>query len=236
MSQVPRPYRERPARLPGAVLWTRTTDGGPYRVLPDGCMDLLWIEGELVVAGPDTRAYVSASEPGVRLAGIRFAPGIGPELLGVPAREVRDARVPLADLWSLSRSRRLADRIGSAPDPGRALDAAVVSLSDRHGRLDTTADRVVAVVISGLRRGAGVRAIARTAGLSERQLHRRCLDAFGYGPKVLARVLRMNEALDRARSGLPLAQVAAATGYADQAHLTREVKALTGVPPRVLLD
>jgi AraC-like DNA-binding protein len=66
-------------------------------------------------------------------------------------------------------------------------------------------------------------------------LHRRCLDAFGYGPKMLARVLRMNAALDRARAGLALAEVAAVSGYADQAHLTREVKALAGVTPSVLL-
>ena len=124
MSQVPEPYRERAARLPGAILWTRTTDGTGQRVLPDGCMDLLWIEGELVVAGPDTSAYVDNSEPGIRYAALRFAPGTGPGFLGVPAREVRDTRVPLVDLWSIGRSRRLADRINKAPDAGLALEQA----------------------------------------------------------------------------------------------------------------
>jgi AraC-like DNA-binding protein len=52
---------------------------------------------------------------------------------------------------------------------------------------------------------------------------------------MLDRVLRLNLALDRARAGLSLAEVAARTGYADQAHFTRDVKALTGVPPRALL-
>jgi AraC-like DNA-binding protein len=52
---------------------------------------------------------------------------------------------------------------------------------------------------------------------------------------MLDRVLRLNLALDRARTGLPLTEVAAQTGYADQAHFTRDVKALTGVPPRTLL-
>jgi AraC-like DNA-binding protein len=230
VSQVPEPYRERAARLPGAILWTRTTDGTGQRVLPDGCMDLLWIEGELVVAGPDTSAYVDNSEPGIRYAALRFAPGTGPGFLGVPAREVRDTRVPLADLWSIGRSRRLADRISTAPDAGLALEQAAVKLFDRPP------DRLAAQVLSGVRRGVGVRDLAGSAGLSERQLHRRCLDAFGYGPKMLARVLRMNAALDRARAGLALAEVAAVSGYADQAHLTREVKALAGVTPSVLLS
>jgi AraC-like DNA-binding protein len=58
--------------------------------------------------------------------------------------------------------------------------------------------------------------------------------AFGYGPKTLARVLRMRRALRLARGGVSLAEVAARCGYADQAHLAREVKDLAGVPITVL--
>ncbi|TCN44318.1 AraC-like DNA-binding protein [Kribbella orskensis] len=222
------PYRERVARMPGAVVWTRTTDGGPYRILPDGCMDLLWVEGKLVVAGPDTRAYLGTAEPGTRYAAIRFAPGTAPGFLGVPAKEILDRRVALSDLWSPGLSRRLADRIGRSPDPTTTLEDAVADLFNEP-------DRLVSHVLRGIRRGVAVPALAGDVGLSERQLHRRCLDAFGYGPKMLDRVLRMNLALDRARTGLSLAEVAARTGYADQAHFTRDVKALAGVPPRTLL-
>ncbi|MEV8373494.1 helix-turn-helix transcriptional regulator [Kribbella sp. NPDC056861] len=222
-------YRERAAALPGAVLWARTADGEAYRVLPDGCMDLLWIEGELAVAGPDSRAHVGAAEAGVRYAGLRFAPGTAPGFLGVPAREVLDQLVPLGEIWSPGRSRRLADRIGRAAIPALALEEVAGEL------FDEAPDRLVGQVLRGVRRGVAVPALAGSVGLSERQLHRRCLDAFGYGPKMLDRVLRLNLALDRARAGLSLAEVAARTGYADQAHFSRDVKALTGVPPRTLL-
>jgi AraC-like DNA-binding protein len=103
------------------------------------------------------------------------------------------------------------------------------------GLFDEPPDRLVGQVLRGIRRGVAVPALAGSVGLSERQLYRRCLDAFGYGPKMLDRVLRMNAALERARAGLGLAEVAVQTGYADQAHFTRDVKALTGVPPRTLL-
>jgi AraC-like DNA-binding protein len=229
VSRNPEAYRERAAKLPGAVLWTRTADGGAYRILPDGCMDLLWVEGELIVAGPDSRAYLGKSETGTRYAAIRFAPGTAPGFLGVPAREILDTRVPLAEVWSPTRSRRLADRIGRAAEPAVALEESTVAL------FDEPPDRLVGQVLRGVRRGVAVPALAGSVGLSERQLYRRCLDAFGYGPKMLNRVLRMNAALDRARTGLSLAEVAARTGYADQAHFTRDVKALTGVPPRTLL-
>jgi AraC-like DNA-binding protein len=79
-----------------------------------------------------------------------------------------------------------------------------------------------------------VAAIADTLDLSARQLHRRSLDAFGYGPKTLARVLRMHRALDLARTGVPLAETAFRSGYADQSHLAREVKAFAGVPVTAL--
>lgn len=226
----PGKYSERPAKLPGgAVVWVRTADGGAYRILPDGCMDLLWVEGELVVAGPDSRAYMGESEAGTRFAAIRFAPGTAPGFLGVPAREILDTRVPLRELWSPARSRRLADRVGLAADPAVALEEAVVGL------FEEPPDRLVGQVLGGIRRGVAVPTLAGSVGLSERQLYRRCLDAFGYGPKMLDRVLRMNAALDRARAGLGLAEVAVQTGYADQAHFTRDVKALAGVPPRTLL-
>jgi AraC-like DNA-binding protein len=229
VSYAPQPYRERAARLPGAVLWTRIADGGSFRILPDGCMDLLWIEGELLVAGPDTEAYITPSEYGARCAAIRFAPGTAPGFLGVPAREVVNHRVPLAELWSPNRARRLADRIGRT-SPASGLEDAAIAL------FDEPPDRLVGEVVRGVRGGVAVQALAGSIGLSERQLHRRCLDAFGYGPKMLDRVLRMNRALDRARTGLALAAVAVQAGYSDQAHFTREVKALTGVPPRVLLQ
>ena len=102
----------------------------------------------------------------------------------------------------------------------------------------TDAPRRSVAAIAGaraLRRGASVARTAELVGLGERQLHRRCQDAFGYGPKTLARILRLGRALDLARSGVPAATVAASTGYADQAHLSREVRDLAGVPLRALL-
>ena len=77
--------------------------------------------------------------------------------------------------------------------------------------------------------------MAGRLGMGTRQLHRRCLPAFGYGPRRLSRVMRFGRALEEIRSGAPLAQMAAACGYADQAHLSREVRALAGTTPMGLL-
>ncbi len=85
------------------------------------------------------------------------------------------------------------------------------------------------------RQGGRVASMAAEIGLTERQLHRRCLAAFGYGAKVLQRVLRFDRAIRLARGGAGLADVAYRAGYADQPHLTREVRALAGVSPTELL-
>jgi AraC-like DNA-binding protein len=77
--------------------------------------------------------------------------------------------------------------------------------------------------------------VAVELGVSARQLHRRISDAVGYGPKVLARVLRFRRL--QALSPAPLAELALDAGYADQAHMTAEVTELAGVSPvRFLKD
>ncbi|MFG3505384.1 DUF6597 domain-containing transcriptional factor [Streptomyces sp. NPDC047821] len=219
-----RVYEERPSRLDGAVVWTRAAGpAAPFSVLPDGCMDLLWSDGRLYVAGPDTRAYVPEN-PGARYAGVRFAPGDAPVLLGVPAHELRDRRVDLAALWPGNRVRRLAERVGEAADPAAALE----DLAQRQAAAAPRPDPVIRAVVARLGAGWTVARAADAVGLGARQLHRRSLDAFGYGPKTLARVLRLQRALALVRAGAPPARAAAEAGCADQAHLAREMRALGG--------
>ncbi|MFD5029883.1 DUF6597 domain-containing transcriptional factor [Streptomyces sp. NPDC058220] len=222
-------YEERASRLDGAVVWTRTVtaDEGstPYPVLPDGCMDLLWTGGRLLVAGPDTHAYAPEGITGLHCAGVRFAPGSAPALLGVPAHELRDRRVELADLWSPAEVRALTGRLAAAADPVAALEAVALRRAAAAG----PPDPLPRAVVDGLNAGRTVAATADAVGLGARQLYRRSLDAFGYGPKTLARVLRLQRALTLVRAGTPYAEAALAAGCADQAHLARETRDLAGL-------
>ncbi|MGW0791166.1 helix-turn-helix domain-containing protein [Streptomyces sp. NPDC002911] len=218
-------YAEWASRLDGATAWTWSGPRDTARpVLPDGCMDLLWVGGRLLVAGPDTRAFTPAAALSTDCAGIRFAPGTAPALLGVPAHELRDRRVALDALWPGREVRRLTARIGAADDQAAALEGVAL----RRAAGAEAADPLAAAVAARLRQGCSVAATARAVGLGARQLHRRSLAAFGYGPKTLARVLRLQRALDLVRAGTPYAEAASAAGCADQAHLAREVRDLAG--------
>jgi AraC-like DNA-binding protein len=221
-------YYERPSRaISGAIVWTRVTGTeGRGSVLPDGCMDLLWMGERLLVAGPDTRAYEPELTPGTRVSGIRFFPGTAPALLGVPAHELRDRRAELTELWPVARVRRLAGLVAAAPDPMSGLAEIVRRRAADLGPADPLLHRIV----RGLGAGNPVGVVADELGLGARRLHRISLTSFGYGPKTLARILRMQRALELAHSGIPFAQTAYRAGYADQAHLARDIRELAGQP------
>lgn len=194
-------------------VWTNTLRG-VQRVVPDGCMDIIWMGGRLHVAGPDTSAFLAETDGDV--VGVRFRPGVAPGFLGIPASELTDSRVLLTDLWAGDRVEQLADEIRTG-QPGKVL----LELAEQ-ARPDRFAQAVVANVQSD------VRNMAEDMGLSERQLRRRCLDRFGYGPKTLHRVLRFGQAMALAYDGTAFADIAYQIGYTDQAHLAREVKTLAG--------
>jgi AraC-like DNA-binding protein len=217
-----------------ACTWTRTMPVGapPAHVVPDACADVLWHRetGRLLVAGPDTRAHRTSLSAGLLVA-VRFLPGRAPAGLGVPSSAVRDERVDLDLLWPGDRVRRLADDLAATP----TVAAAELVLADAVAGVGAEWDPAVPRLMSLIRRGHRVATVADELGWTERQLHRRSLAAFGYGPKTLQRVLRFDRALRLAREGTDLASVAYASGYADQAHLARDVKSFAGVPMTALL-
>jgi AraC-like DNA-binding protein len=152
-------------------------------------------------------------------------------VLGLPASEVRDLRPELSALWGRDAA-RLEERIAlAAPARRRALLEDAIRPLARDAQPDT-------LVLAGLPllggRGNTVAELARTLAISERALRRRFNDAIGYGPKKLDRIIRFRRFL-RAAAMPGAGGLAAELGYADQAHLTRECRELSGLTPGELL-
>jgi AraC-like DNA-binding protein len=223
-------------RGPVACLWARLVPDGdddhPALVLPDGCSDLIWEQGVgAYVAGPDTGPVRTETRPGTVFVGVRFRPAAGGQVLGLPLSELRDRRVPLADLRP-GAARGLPATLSPAAAAARVLDVTGALLADG------SPDPAISAAASLLRDPAArTEDIAGRVGLSERQFRRRSHAAAGYGPKTLQRVLRFQRfvrLLDAANQPPDLAELAAATGYADQPHLTRECGVLSGLTPAAL--
>jgi AraC-like DNA-binding protein len=226
-----------------SCVWVSVTPAAgapPTRVLPDACTDLIWRRGTGVgLAGPDTGPVLAESPPGSVLAGVRFRPGAGGPALGLPLSALLDRQLDPGDLRTAlpgGRGARLATQVHGGLAPGEAMQR-LVRLA---GEMMTGAppDPLVAAAAQHLGRpGARVGLVARQVGVSERQLHRRCVAAVGYGPVLLRRVLRFRRVVSRIDAGAALgdlAGLAAEAGYADQAHLTRESQDLAGLPPAAL--
>ena len=197
--------------------WVNDGPAASVRVMPDGCMDLIRMDGRVVVAGPDTCASTSmrGAEP---VAGLRFRPGVLPRLLGVPADRLRDRRVPLTDLLPVHAG------TGSLVELTARLAAAQRSPETAPWSLP-----LLSQVTASLATGSTVDRVAAEIGWSRRTVQRQCVAVFGYGPATLRRVLRFRRARRMLEAGVPAAEVAARAGYADQPHLHREVRALAGV-------
>ena len=200
------------------------------RVVPDACVDLIWSGERLSVAGPDTRARLVALDPGARIVGVRLRPGAAGEVLGFPVCELRDTAPDAAEVLGRERSEALLGALLAGNDPHAILLAAVCA------RATPGPDPLVGAAVAALGRPqARVAAVAAELGLSVRQLQRRVADAVGYGPKMLARVLRFRRL--QALPTAPLVDLALEAGYADQAHMTAEVTELAGISPvRFLKD
>jgi AraC-like DNA-binding protein len=223
-------YREHPVppglRALAECTWTSAAPVAPERVdvLPDGCMDLVWSGTQLLVAGPDTAPHPFVRAAGVAATGLRFRPGVLPALLEAPADALRDTRVPLNALQP-----RLAGRATALLESGVPTASLLAALT--HRLPGPAPDPGVRVAAARLARGASAADTADALGWTTRSLHRRCVAAFGYGPAVLRRVLRFRRALVLLQNGVAPAEVAGVTGYADQPHLSREVRTFAGVAP-----
>jgi AraC-like DNA-binding protein len=214
----------------GMVLWGRVVASGAERsrILPDGCLDVIWDGDRLFVAGPDSTARWHHSCAGTRFTAVRFHGGIGPAVVGVPADKLVDQAPDLEDLLPWRSARLLAERVAAAP--ADALQQWVAKRLSSES-VDPLGPQLLTMATAGM----SVTAMAEQTGINVRQVHRRCLVNFGYGPRRLVRVLRMQRALNAARAGVPLADVAASCGYADQAHLCRETRDLADASPRELI-
>jgi len=211
------------------------------RKVPGGCVAVvIGFEQPLLVNGRKHTSFIAGMHDGPSItqqAGVQhglqvdLTPLAARALTGVPMHQLTNEVVPLADIpgrWhaeelaeATTSQRRfelldalIATRLADAPMPDPAVAWAYQRLTASQGR----------ITISQL---------VEETGWTRQHLAELFRDQVGLTPKVVARVLRFEHAVTLL-SALPLADVAAVCGYADQAHLNREFRDLADCTPREL--
>ena len=229
----------------GRTVW-RSRDAVATIIPADGCIDVILRGDDVHLAGPST-VCIPTSPDVDETVGIRFDPGLAAKVLRFNPAEVRDLAVPLRDVVGVTRTAEVARVLRTLRSFGAA---------PRADLLTSPVDGWVGVIRRAATAGTGAMQAAGKIGWSARHLRRRMLATFGYGYGALVRVTRMRRALSLMKSGSgspagpatthwlsraatkeqpeprpPLAAVAHAAGYADQAHMTRDFRLLVGRTP-----
>ncbi|WP_433801152.1 AraC family transcriptional regulator [Actinomycetospora sp. CA-084318] len=203
-------------------LWTVTWDyAEPYeqKVPPSASVHLTARDGAPPRWHGVTTRHVARTLSGRgRVVGAALRPGMARALVG-PVAELTDGEratggpsglvdAPALALW-------LEDRLPATPDPAALEAAAAVALVRDDPDLRRVED------------------LAARCGCHPRRLQRLFAEHVGVGPKWVIRRHRLGEVTDRMAAGAPLdwAALAHDLGYADQAHLIRDVTDLLGETP-----
>lgn len=173
--------------------------------------------------------------------GVACAPAAGYLLAGSPMADYTDRSVDVAEVLGAA-GRELTDRVRAAmsadphsPESHAEAVAAFTDVLRPHLPVDDEGElvnRLVAFVESRTD-VTRVAQVCHEFGLSERALQRLVHRRIGLTPKWLIQRRRLQEAAERLRtSSTSLADVAAALGYADQPHFSRDFSSVTGMTPR----
>ena len=204
--------------------WALDCAGGPgdlvrHSATPDGCVEIIhrtrgrsiWQteQPQAFVAGVITKPATLQFMDGASFVGLRLWPWAWNAIAEVASPAFVDTWLPLEIAAPALRPPSSNDIFSTFPSHRVEID-----------------DIGTAILRSG-----SVAGLAERTGRSHRWLQRWFARTIGVPPRAYLRLLRFQDALqDVQASGSSLADQAAAHGYADQAHMTREFKSLAGAP------
>lgn len=181
-----------------------------------------------VVGGPRECSYTKLPALG-GCVGAVLQPGAARALFGCPAGQLSGQHLDLSVLWGAA-AEETVERLAAAT-PGLVVERLWSEILTARSA-GFSLHPAVAEALSGFARGWTVAEAVRRSGYSHRRFTTLFRDDVGLAPKAWCRIRRLQRAVDRLSQGIgSLAEVAADTGYSDQAHFTREFQSIAGVSP-----
>lgn len=210
-----------------------------YTVWPDGCTSVALLRrpgapAAVLCVGPRKGAMHPPVTAGQRVWGVRFWPDALEAAIGIDAPSLRD-HLGFAPQSVEDRLGALLRALPEGEDAERifaALDDSLVTPLEGAPLPDARIREAVRLIVEA-RGKVAMQDVARGAGIGLRHLQRRFPAATGLTLREYARIRRLRQALAQHLDARPRgwSRIAADTGFVDHAHLTREFRALTGLPP-----
>ena len=213
-------------------------------ILPDGRAELIFhygapfarrsanarvdVQPEAMFVGQITAPACLQPRGRVGVAAIRLRPA-ATGAFGPAAGELTDK---FESLDPLAPTGSVIDQLAAAAHDRKRID-----VLERYvaGAVTAAPRPEVAFAVDCLVRRGGalsIKTLATMTGVARRQLERRFQTDVGLSPKAFARLLRVNRAGRLALTGRSLADIAAACGYVDQAHMSNDFRRLLRQSPQ----
>lgn len=223
--------------------WSLTVLDPParIRVVPDGQVDLVFDldSGAAHLGGTREEPVEIVHARPMRLLGATLVPGAAAAFFGIPVSELSADWQPLSSVIGLV-AEQLASRLCAADGESARLGLLESFLLARLERVERPDARVRRALqeIDESDGSIDMARLGRESGASPRNLSRLFHAWVGLSPKRFARIVRVQAALRRLAEPSPptLAALAAEIGFADQAHLAREIRAVAGASPSELAE
>jgi AraC-like DNA-binding protein len=204
------------------------------KTLPYPCVHLVFEAAKTAIFGVMRGAFARQVEGAGRVLGVRFRPGGFRGVLGSPVAGITDQTVPLSRVYEFDVEAVEAAVLGAADDTAMVTTAEHF-LRTRRPEADKNIELVQGIVerIANDRNLNRVDELAAQVKLGERALQRLFNEYIGVSPKWVIRRSRLHDAAARLANAedVNLTHLAAELGYSDQAHFTRDFKALVGRSP-----
>lgn len=229
--------------------------GTRQRILPDGCIDVAFIFGDDVlrvlpngsgipqpramVLGQITEAFDVEPTGHVDSFAVRFYPhGFGC-FVCTPLKAFANKETPLEHVFGDEETTRLQHALVRAKDTAERIAIAEGFFRERLTHASTI-DHVVRETVDLMLRTKGatsVDSLVNGSRSNQRDLERRFNSKVGVSPKQLAKVIRLQAALQEMAGGQHdnLTSVAYECEYYDQAHFIKDFKEFSGVSPKEYL-
>ncbi|QFR97684.1 helix-turn-helix domain-containing protein [Streptomyces tsukubensis] len=213
----------------GAPLWTADLSGGPRRSLHP-------VARTSVLTGLRSHATLGEHSGSAHGVEVILAPWAAYTCFGVAMDQWAEQLLHPGDLLGV-RVDALTDALLALPDWPRRFELLDRTLAQWAGDGPRSSPRVVWAWRELCRTAGsiGIRQLAGGTGWSTRQFEHRFRQQIGLAPKTAARVLRLRRALSLLSRGHSGVDTSLRCGFADQAHLSREVKRMTTLSPSRLV-